>query len=227
MYSLGTLQLVAGENTTMSATLSGKFGNGDFDAWLREFDACCAANGWTVTEDNDGKIIKLPAFLRGHAASNFYAIPAANRTAYADAVKSMQRALCPQAKRENFFATFESRILRHDEDPLAYKWELKNILSKADPTLSEDAKTALLTGQFSRGLPPSLKLKMLEHNPTPTLAEMIELTQRFRALEYPTTAEIPQVRVDAVAPSYSTTDLQLYVCMYVCKLYFKTLASST
>ena len=73
----------------MSAILPGKFDDGDFDAWLREFDACCAANGWKVTEDNDGKIIKLPAFLRGRAASNFYAIPAANRTTYADAVKSM------------------------------------------------------------------------------------------------------------------------------------------
>ncbi|CAB4010791.1 Hypothetical predicted protein [Paramuricea clavata] len=39
------------------------------------------------------------------------------------------------------------------------------MLSKADPTLSEDAKTALLTRQFSRGLPQSLKRKMLEHNP--------------------------------------------------------------
>ena len=130
-------------------------------------------------------------------------------TTYADAVKSMRRAHCPQAKRENFFAAFESRTLRPDEDPSVYKWELENILSKADPTLSGDAKTALLTRQFSRGLPPSLKLKMLEHNPTPTLAEMIEFTQRFRALGCPATAEIPPVRVDAVAPSSSTTDFQL------------------
>ena len=45
-----------------------------------------------------------------------------------------------------------------------------------------DAKTALLTRQFSKGLPTTLKLKMLEHNPTPTLDEMVEFTQRFRAL---------------------------------------------
>ena len=97
--------------------------------------------------------------------------------------------------------------MRPDEDPSVYKWELENILSKADPTLSEDAKTALLTRQFSRDLPPSLK--MLEHNPTPTLAEMINFTQRFHALGCPITAEIPPVRVDAVAPSSSTTDFQL------------------
>ena len=33
------------------------------------------ANGWKVTEHTDDKILKLPAFLRGRAACNFYAIP--------------------------------------------------------------------------------------------------------------------------------------------------------
>lgn len=193
----------------MTAILPGKFDDGDFDAWLREFDACCAANGWKVTEANDGKILKLPAFLRGRAASNFYAIPEGERRTYKDAVKAMQRALCPKAKRENFFAEFELRILRPEEDPSVYKWELENILSKADSTLSNDAKTALLTRQFSRGLPPTLKLKMLEHNPTPTLDEMVEFTQRFRALGRPPAAEIPPVQVDAVAHSSSSADPQL------------------
>jgi hypothetical protein len=175
----------------MSAILPGKFDDGDFDAWLREFDACCAANGWKVTEATDDKILKLPAFLRGRAASNFYAIPEGERRTYKDAVKSMRRTLCPQVKRENFFAEFEQRNLRSEEDPSVYKWELENILSKADPSLSNDAKTALR--QFSKGLPPTLKLKMLERNLTPTLDEMVEFTQRFRALGCPTAAEIPPV----------------------------------
>jgi hypothetical protein len=33
--------------------LPGKFDDGDFDAWLREFDACSTANGWKVTEASD------------------------------------------------------------------------------------------------------------------------------------------------------------------------------
>ena len=89
----------------------------------------------------------------------------------------MRCPLCLQAKRENFFAEFEQRHLRPEEDPSVYKWELENILSKADLSLSNDAKTALLTWQFSKGLPPTLKLKMLEHNPTLTLDEMVEFTQ--------------------------------------------------
>ena len=56
---------VKSKTNVMAAILPGKFDDGDFDAWLREFDACSAANGWRVTEDKDDKILKLPAFLRG------------------------------------------------------------------------------------------------------------------------------------------------------------------
>ena len=199
---------VKSKTNVMAAILPGKFDDGDFDAWLREFDACSAANGWQVTEDKDDKILKLPAFLRGRAASNFYAIPEGERRTYKDAVKSMRWALCPQAKRENFFAEFEQRHLRPEEDPSVYKWELENILTKADPSLSNDAKTALLTRQFSKGLPPTIKLKMLEHNPTPSLDEMVEFTQRFRALCCPTVTEPRPVHVDAVSSSPSDPQLK-------------------
>ena len=146
---LGTLQFGGSgkvRRISMAAILPGKFDDGDFDAWLREFDACAAANGWKVTEHTDDKILKSPAFLRGRAACNSYAIPEGERRTYNDAVKSMRRALCPQAKRENFFSEFEQRP---EEDPFVYKWELENILSKADPSLSHDAKTALLKRRSS------------------------------------------------------------------------------
>ena len=169
--------------------------DGDFDAWLREFEACCAANGWKVTEANDKKIVKLPTFLHGRAASNFYAILAEDRSTYADPVASMRRALCPMAKRENFFAEFERRVLRPEEDPWCINGTWRIFFQK--PILLP----VLLTRQFSRGLPPLLKLKMLEHNSTPSLAKMIEFTQRFCALGRLTTAEIPPVQVDTVAPS--------------------------
>ena len=154
--------------------------SGDIVAW---FDACCAANGWKVSEGRDDKIQKLPAFLRGQAASHFYAIPEERRRTYADATTELKKAMCPEAQRENFYAEFESRVLRPGEDPAVYRWELENILHKAEPTLSGDAKTALLTRQFMRGLPTGLKLKLLESNPTPTLTKMLTFVQRHRAVE--------------------------------------------
>ena len=41
-----------------SSILPGRFDNGDVECWLREFNACCNANGWKVTEECDDKILK-------------------------------------------------------------------------------------------------------------------------------------------------------------------------
>ena len=59
----------------------------------------------------------------------------------------------------------------------------ERILAKADPELADGGKTALIQRQFMKGLPNLLKLKLLEHNPTPTLAEMLAFVQRYRAVE--------------------------------------------
>ena len=96
--------------------------------------------------------------------------------------KNLTQVLCPAVDREKFFSDFEERILRPNEDPSLFLWELKNILTKVDPTLEESARTALLSRQFMKGLPNSLRLKLLESNPTPMLKEMSEFVKRFRAV---------------------------------------------
>ena len=53
----------------------------DKDDYNRKMDTC-DANGWKVAKDRDDKILKLPAFLRGKAASHFYAIPVVKRANY-------------------------------------------------------------------------------------------------------------------------------------------------
>ena len=166
-----------------TAILPARFESGDLIAWLREFNACCAANDWTVNETTDHKILKIPAFLRGQAASHFYTIPEEKRSSYTDAVKELKKAMCPAAHCDNFFAEFEHRLLHPGEDPAVFKWELGEILRKADLSLSEDVRKALLTRQFLRGLPHTLKIKMLEHDPTPTLEGMLQFVQRYRALQ--------------------------------------------
>ena len=61
--------------------------------WLQEYDACAEANGWTA----DAKIKKLPGFLRGEAASHYYALEEDSRKSYADATKALKEAMCPSA----------------------------------------------------------------------------------------------------------------------------------
>jgi hypothetical protein len=74
-------------------------------------------------------------------------------------------------------------MLRTGEDPSVYKWELEQLLEKVDPNLAVEAKSALLSRQFMRGLPSSIRRKLLAHNPTPTLSEMPSFVQRYRATE--------------------------------------------
>lgn len=164
----------------MSNILPGKFdGSSDLATWLREFHACGDANGWKTDE----MIKKLPAFLRGPAASHFYAIPEDNRKTFEDAIKGLTEAMCPHAQRENFYQQFESRLLRQGEDPAVYKWELEQTLKKADPSLNEHAKEALLSRQFMRGLPKEMKIKLLESDPTPNLTTMLSFVRRYRAVQ--------------------------------------------
>jgi hypothetical protein len=83
--------------------------------------------------------------------------------------KAKRQALCPPVETENYYAKFETRMLRTGEDPSVYKWELEQLLEKADPKLAVEAKSALLSRQFMRDLPSSIQGKLFAHNPTPIL----------------------------------------------------------
>jgi len=56
-------------------------------------------------------------------------------------------------------------------------------LSKAEPDLDAMAKNALLTRQFMKGLPKSIRIKLLESDPTPDLNKMVSFVQRYRAIQ--------------------------------------------
>jgi len=125
---------------------------------------------------------KLPAFLRSPASSYYFSLAAQHKDTYAHLTTQLQKVLCPVVSREHYFAEFEHRCLRPNEDPSLFLWDLRQILLKADPDLSEDAQTALLSRQFMKGLTDDLQLRLLEHDPTPTLKSMEEFVQRHCAI---------------------------------------------
>ena len=158
-----------------------KFESGDIVFWLRQFERCTSANNW-----NDNKeLAVLPAFLRGPAATHYHALAAEKKDTYAHLTKYLREALCPAVDREKHFASFEQRVLRPHEDPSLFLWDLTDILAKGDPDMKDDARDALLARQFMRGLPGDLRLKLLEGKPTPSLREMTDFVQRFRAVHHP------------------------------------------
>ena len=65
----------------------------------------------------DGKMKKLPAFLRGPIAAYFHGLPAALKNISEHLTAALKIALCPTVNRKQFYADFESHVLRLDEDP--------------------------------------------------------------------------------------------------------------
>eukprot|EP00794_Sanderia_malayensis_P020628 gene20628-biopygen17020 len=114
----------------MAAILPEKFEQGDFRVWLRQFEVCADANGWTEPQ----RLRKLPAFLRGLAATHFYALTDEQRDTYQNLIANLTAALCPAICRETYYTEFGERMLRSGEDPSVYLWALQELLAKAEPT---------------------------------------------------------------------------------------------
>jgi len=162
----------------MATILPKELNHGDFPAWLRQFECCASANKWTAEE----KVLKLPAFLRGVAATHFHTLSDAEEDSHAHFVENLKAALCPAVCKEMFYADFTACLLHDKEDPAIYLHSLRELLEKADPTLSAAAKEALLGRQFLTGLPAAMQLKLLEHNLTPKLTEMVAFCKQLLAI---------------------------------------------
>lgn len=181
-------------------------GQGDFRLWLRHFDACGEANGWT----DAAKLKKLPAFLRGRAATHFYSLTTEQQASYGDLKDNLQKSLCPPVEREKNYRLFEARCLRPGEDPAVFRWELEEMLRLADPDLSSDQMNALTARQFMRGLPTDLQVKLLESDPVPTLEKMVSFAQNRRAIDQ-TTMATPHVASVSSVESHEIAKLTALV----------------
>ena len=163
---------------TSIAVVPEKFDCGDFLRWLRNFDCCARANGW----NDEKKLTVLPAFLRGQASSYFHTLKDDKEDTYEHLTSALRKCFCPKVAREQHYHEFEQRALRPNEDPSLFLWGFCQLLDRADPDLTEDAKTALLSRQFMKGLPSMQRLRLLDSDPTPTLAKMTEFVHHFRAI---------------------------------------------
>ena len=165
--------------------LLGRFDNGDFECWLREFNACCDANGWKVTEERDDKILKLPAFLRVTLQAIFTLFPQKSvpsssmlsRSFETPFARLFNAKLSMRCLKVVFF--LPERILRY------INGSLRIFSLKPTPTSrwSEDGTDSTSVHERTAKSPQINLLKLLEHNPTPTLEEMLAFVQRYRAVK--------------------------------------------
>ena len=154
-------------------------GLGDFRHWLRHFNACADASSWS----DEDRLKKLPAFLRGRAATHLYALTTTEQETYTALTSSLQKSLCPPVEREKNYRLFESRCLRPGEDPAVFRWELEELLRLSDSELNADQMRALTARQFMRGFPSDLQIKLLENDPVPGLETMVTFAQNRRAID--------------------------------------------
>ena len=103
-----------------------------------------------------------------------------------------------------FYADFTARLLHDMEDPAVYLHSLRGLLDKADPTLSAAAKDALLSCQFLTGLPAAMRLKLLGHNPTPKLTEMVSFCKQLLAIRL-VAGDVPSPPLCAATASIEST----------------------
>ena len=155
-----------------------RFGEGNFRLWLQQFQRCALVNSW----DEATRLVKLPAFLQGPAATYFESLPADQKNTFDSLTSSLLTCFSPEVHRERHYRDFEHMTLRPSEDPTLFLWRLKECLRSAEPDLSDSAFDALLRRQFMKALPSSIKLKLLEIDPTPSLEGILSFAQRFRAL---------------------------------------------
>ena len=156
-----------------------RFSASDFTAWLRQFERCAVANAW----DTDTLLLKLPAFLHCAAAAYFESLIDGEKDTLAYLLTNLTRCFTPAVARDKFYRDFNQEALRPSEDPSLYLWRLKDLLRNAEPDLSDEAFDALLRGQFMKGLPFKIRMKLLESEPTPNLSKMVAFVQRYHALD--------------------------------------------
>ena len=113
----------------------------------------------------------------------FNALADAEKDTLPHLLDSLKKCFTPSANREKFYREFEQQALRPTKDPSLYLWRLKDLLRRAEPDLSADGFDALLRRQFMKGLPLTLRIKLLESDPTPDLEKMVSFAQCFRALD--------------------------------------------
>ena len=101
-------------------------------------------------------------------AAHFHALSNTQKGSYDHLIENLKAAICP-AVCKMLYADFTARLLYNKEDTVVYLHSIRELLDKANPTLSAAAKEALLGRQFLTGLPVAVRLKLLEHNPTPKL----------------------------------------------------------
>ncbi|OUC41112.1 hypothetical protein D917_03617 [Trichinella nativa] len=134
----------------------------NWDEWLEHFEDAAVVNGWNEAE----KLKWLPLSLSQKARSTFRQLPPYIRSSYRSCVTSLKERLDPPRNAAVYRAELENRKRRAQESWSDIGRDIRHLVEKTYPTLSDDAKDIIGLDKFLSTLDrPELVLLMKQRNP--------------------------------------------------------------
>ena len=147
-----------------------KFSDGDFQRWIRQFEACSDANVW----DDATRRRMLPTFLKGRAWAIFERVQRGGAATYQQLRDALSRSFVPDTREQRRLASRQlgERTWKTHESIEQYAREIKRLLDKALPNLDDATREDQLIQKFVAGLPGEISFE-LEVNPVDTFDQTI------------------------------------------------------
>ncbi|KRY74812.1 hypothetical protein T4B_14895 [Trichinella pseudospiralis] len=137
-------------------------GSSDWNEWLEHFEDAAVVNGWS-----EAKKLKWPPLsLSQKARSTFRQLPTSIRSSYRSCVTSLKERLYPPSNAAVYRSELENRRRRAQESCSDIGRDIRRLLEKAYPTLSDYAKDIIGLDKFLNTLDrPELVLLVKQRNP--------------------------------------------------------------
>ena len=147
-----------------------KFSDGDFQRWIRQFEACSDANVW----DDATRRRMLPTFLKGRAWAIFERVQRGGAATYQQLRNALSRSYVPDTREQRRLASrqLSERTWKTHESIEQYAREIERLLDKALPNLDDATREDQLIQKFVAGLPGEISFE-LEVNPVDTYDQTI------------------------------------------------------
>ena len=139
-------------------------GTESFDIWLKFFNVCAISNEW----DDDKKLAKLPALLRGNAFLVYDALPDATKASFRLLTKALKDEFVPTENQHLYLSDFRCRRQNAGENPDEFAADLVALLERAMPkavVTDEKSRDILLREQFILGSSEEIQRELTLKNP--------------------------------------------------------------
>ena len=163
-------------HTPGGTSIPSNFEDGNIVGWLDKFNVCATANQW----DDAAKLRRLPTFLSGRAFAIYSRFGNNQKGNIQNLQNALLEAFLPPEARGARYLEFEACSKKPDESVETFVYRLEQLFSQALPDVQGDGRDAILKQKLIRGLPETIKLRLLE-NPTLTYSQVITTARQLLA----------------------------------------------